>query len=49
LPNDRARSESLAIAELLLDRGADPNTSWTWTGGETRITFSALAGAMSWN
>jgi ankyrin repeat protein len=46
LPNDRARAESLAIAEVLLDRGADPNTSWTWIGGDTRITFSALAGAM---
>ena len=46
LPNDRARSESLAIAELLLDRGADPNTSWVWTGGDTSITFGAVAGAM---
>ena len=46
LPNARARSESLAIAELLLDRGADPNTSWIWTGGDTRITFGAVAGAM---
>jgi ankyrin repeat protein len=46
LPNDRARAESLAIAELLLDRGADPNTSWVWTGGDTSITFGAVAGAM---
>ncbi len=46
LLNDRARTESLAIAELLLDRGADPNTCWTWTGGDTRIAFSAVAGAM---
>jgi ankyrin repeat protein len=46
LPNDRARSESMAIAELLLERGADPDTRWTWTGGGTSITFSAVAGAM---
>jgi len=46
LPNDRARSESLAIAELLLDRGADPNTRWTWTGASYTIIFSAVAGAM---
>jgi uncharacterized protein len=46
LPNDRARAESLAIAELLLDRGADPNTRWTWSGEGTRITCTAVAGAM---
>jgi ankyrin repeat protein len=46
LPNERARAESMAIAELLLDRGADPNTSWTWSEGDTRMTCSALAGAM---
>jgi ankyrin repeat protein len=44
LPNDRARSESLAVAKLLLDRGADPNARWISSEGP--CVFTALAGAM---
>lgn len=43
LPNERAAAESLAIAQLLLDAGADPNSFFMDHG---TYRFTALTGAM---
>ncbi len=46
LPIARAADQSLAIAQLLLERGADPNAHWLAPGGDSSYRFSALTGAM---
>ncbi len=45
LPNARAAEQSLAIARLLLERGADPNAHFS-SGDDARYRFTALTGAM---
>ena len=46
LPTERAAQQSLAIAQLLLERGADPNAHWLSPGGDSSYRFTALTGAM---
>jgi ankyrin repeat protein len=45
LPNERAAASSAAIAELLLDAGADPNSFFV-TRDKWRLRFTALTGVM---
>ncbi len=46
LPLERAAQQSLAIARLLLARGADPNAHWLSPGGDSTYRFTALTGAL---
>ncbi|HEX3773829.1 MAG TPA: ankyrin repeat domain-containing protein [Polyangiaceae bacterium] len=48
LPNERAAKNSLAVARLLLDRGADPNAYFIGDGGDaqSQYRFTALTGVM---
>lgn len=46
LPTEKAAANSLEIARLLLDAGADANAHFVFDGGDQAYRFTALTGAM---